>query len=124
MPGADPYLEARVMTASREQLHLMVLDGALRHCAAAAEALERGDREAKWLHLSEARGHVAELLGGMSAVEDEFVDNLRGLFKFILAQLTLADADEDPRKLTSAVRILELHRETWVSVIDSLASPT
>ena len=122
MPPTDAYLEARVLTASREQLHLMVLDGAMRHCFAAEDALACGDREAKWQNLSQARQHVSELLGGMAAVDDEFVDNLRGLFKFVLAQLTLADTDEDAKILKSAMRILELHRETWVSVMDAVGA--
>ena len=120
MSATDAYLEARVMTASREQLHLMVIDGALRHCFGAEDALARGDREAKWQSLSEARRHVSELLGGLAAVEDEFVDNLRALFKFTLRQLTLADADDDAGKLAEAIRVLEDHRETWTQLLDTL----
>ena len=121
MPNDDAYLETRVMTASREQLHLMVVDGAIRHCWAAEDAFKAGDREAKWRALSEATKHVGELLGGLTDVEDEFVDSLRGLFKFALRQLAMADAEDDPAKLASAVRVLELHRETWAALMDRLA---
>ena len=122
MPNADAYLEARVMTASPEQLHLMVVDGAIRHCWAAEDALKAGDREAKWRALSEASRHVGELLGGLSAVDDDFVDSLRGLFKFALRQLAMADAEDDPAKLASAVRVLELHRETWAALMERLVA--
>ena len=37
----DAYVESKVMTATAYELHLMVLEGALRHATLAEQALER-----------------------------------------------------------------------------------
>lgn len=121
MTQQDAYLDARVLTASPRQLHLMVVNGALRHCMAAGDAIDRGDREAKAVALGEARKHVAELLGGLSEAEDDFLDNLRALFKYALRQLLLADARDDAKAVEDAALVLERHRETWAEVMESAA---
>ena len=118
----EDYLETRVMTASREQLHLMVVDGGLRHCFAARKSMEQGDREGAWSSLCEARAHVVELLGGVDPAESEVLDQTRALFKFIYRELMLADSEQSVERIDSAVQILEAHRQTWVQLMEVLAN--
>ena len=122
MTQPDAYLDARVLTASPQQLHLMVVNGALRHCVAAEDAINRGDREAKAVALEEAQKHVAELIGGLSDGDDDFLDNLRALFAYAMRQLLLADARDDATAVTNAALVLERHRDTWAEVIEAAAT--
>lgn len=118
----DDYLETRIMTASREQLHLMVIDGALRHCNAALIAMQQEDREGSWSSLSEARAHIVELLGGLAPDTNEAIDNTRSLFKFAYRELMLADTEQSSEKIESAMTVLAAHRETWVMLMELLAN--
>ena len=61
----DEYLESKVTTATPYQLHLMVIDGAIRHARAAQAALEQKNvREAR-ARLAQSRQFVAEILSGL-----------------------------------------------------------
>ena len=89
--AAQEYLAARVMTASPKSLHLLVVDGALRHMARAEELLDSGDRNAAHAALNDARAFVGELLAGLSAdAVDEMTLNVKSLFTFVYRRLVEA----------------------------------
>jgi len=118
---SDPYLETRVLTAPPHQLHLMVVDGALRFSRQAAAALEQRDFETAHFSLNRARDCVNELIVGLKPDQDpDMVDRLKGLFIFAHRNLAQADLVHEPRLIHEAIRILEMHRETWVELIENL----
>lgn len=118
----NEYLETRVMTASREQLHLMVVDSTLRHCAVARRSLQQGDREGVWSALSEARAHLAELISGVAEEQSELLENVRALFAFAYRELMRADTEQNDARIESAISVLALHRETWAMLMEQLAN--
>lgn len=118
----NDYLENRVMTASREMLHLMVVDGALRHCESAREAVTEKDREWAWRAFSAARAHVVELIGGVAPDDNEVCANMRSLFQFVYRELMHAETEHSIERIDSAVRVLNVHRETWAMLMEQLAS--
>lgn len=125
MNVTDEYLEARVMTARPEELHLMVVDGAIRQATAAEEALRREspDFEAAHRALVGARKFVVELISGLDEErEQEVVRNLKRLFAFVYQRLNDADLHHDPGRVGDALRILRAHRETWQQLMDKLRS--
>lgn len=118
----DEYLTNRVLTASPQQLHLMVVEACLRHTRTAETALAAGDLAASHVALDNARRHLAHLMSGLDPLsEDDFMLNLRGLFKLAFRQLTLADIDHRPELVATAARILSEHRETWLLVMEQTA---
>lgn len=117
----DEYLASRVMTASPAQLHLMVVDGALRHSNAALVAMKKSNREQAWSSLSEARAHVAELLSGVAESDAEPIVNTRELFRFTFRELMFADHEQSAPRIESAIQILQAHRETWVMLLEAVA---
>lgn len=115
----DEYLENRVMTAQPHQLHMMVVDGALRHARAAVEALENTDYEAAHFALNDARGFVSELAAGLDEERlPEVVRELKLLFAFAYKCFVHADLERSPKHVHDAIRVLELHRETWKTITD------
>ena len=119
MNAASEYLEARVLTASPQELHLMVVDGAIRHATGAQQALESSDFETSHFALNRSREFVMELISGLA--EDkatEIVTQLKQLFGFAYRQLNEADLQHDPQKVGDALRVLELHRDTWRELIE------
>jgi flagellar protein FliS len=111
------YRETQVLTAPPWRLHLMVVDGAIRHALLAEQALSTGDFEAAHAALNRSRDFVTELLAGLDARQaPEIVDRLKSLFLFVHRRLVDADRRRDAQSVRDAVHVLELHRETWLEV--------
>lgn len=126
MNVTDEYLEARVMTARPEELHMMVVDGAIRHAIAAEEALRRQPQDFEQAHyeLNASREFVIELLSGLDESRSpEIVENVKKLFSFVYQRLNDADLRHDPDRVADALRILRAHRETWQDLMRTLHGP-
>lgn len=121
MSSVDDYLETQVLTASPHRLHLLVVDGALRFAKRGLAALELGRWEDLFNALSRCRDCVSELLGGLQHEHaPEIAGRMRDLFLFVFRCLALADLEHDPQRLRDAIRILEMHRETWLALEEKL----
>lgn len=122
MIQTDEYLEAQVMTASPHQLHLMVVDGAIRFATRAEQAIENDDIEAAHCALNDSRAFVTELISGLKDGEvPELTERLRGLFLFVYRNLIDADSEKDVQKVRDSLKILRSHRETWVELGEKLS---
>ena len=122
MTFATEYLETNILTATPHQLHLMVIDGAIRHATGAETALQSRDFGQGQTQLSRANQFVAELIGGLDSTrQPQVVDRLKSVFVYV--QRTLADAERkhDPQLVTDALAVLRLHRKTWVALGEQLA---
>ena len=121
MNGPDEYLETQVMTATPLQLHLMVIDGAIRYATQAEEALQENDFETAHFALNRSREFVTELIGGLDQERsDEIVNRLKSLFMFVYQNLVNADMKRDVTKARDALKILKMHRETWMELGDKV----
>jgi flagellar protein FliS len=121
MHGQDEYLESQVMTASPFHLHLMVIDAAIRHAVRGQQAMAVDDFETTHLALNDSRGFIGELIAGLNEEQDpELIDRLKGLFLFAFRNLVEADLDRDATKIDDALKILRIHRETWLAVAEQL----
>ena len=117
MNGPDEYLETQVMTATPLQLHLMVIDGAIRYATQAEEALQENDFETSHFALNRSREFVTELIGGLDQERsDEIVNRLKSLFMFVYQNLVNADMKRDVSMARDALKILKMHRETWMEL--------
>ena len=122
MPAKDAYLETRVMTAAPDELHLMVVDGAIRAATRGEEALGRRDFESAYLALNESREFVCELIAGIKdGIAPDLSEKVKSLFVFVYRTLAEADTQHDASKVRDALKILRMHRETWTQLIEKLA---
>ena len=125
MESMREYLETQVLTATPYRLHLMVVDGALRFARTGLSAMESGDWETLDLALSRSRDCVSELLSGLrSETPSDLVDSVKSLFAFVYRSLALADPERNPQRIADAIRVLEMHRETWIELGEQLGRPT
>jgi flagellar secretion chaperone FliS len=116
------YLEAQVLTASPHRLHLMVVDGAIRFARRALDALTGERWEELDTALSRSRDCLAELVGGLDAGQTpDLTVRMKSLFAFVYRSLVLADLERSPGRIQDALRILEIHRETWLELGEELA---
>ncbi len=119
---SQEYLKSAVMTASGEQLQLMLLDGAIRFSHRAIEALEAKDIEKSHFALERAQRIVLQLASGLQRdVNPEIVDQMTALFEFIHSRLVEANITRERSHVDDALQILNHQRETWVLLIDKIS---
>ncbi len=119
----NAYLKNRVMSASPEELRLMLLDGALRFARQGLEGLNAKDFGAMFTGISQCRNIIFEL---MTTIKDEhnpeLAGQVRALYTFMYTQTIDASFEKDPVKLSKVIELLEFERETWVMLMQRLAA--
>ncbi|MCA9231682.1 MAG: flagellar protein FliS [Planctomycetales bacterium] len=113
-PSKSHYLESKVLTASQPQLQVMLLDGALRF---GRQAEKRWSDGAAFLEvdalLARMGDIVDELTHGVAQAETEFSLQLEEQYAFIYREIAACRINEDAEKLSTCLRLLDYHRETW-----------
>jgi flagellar protein FliS len=123
--ASQQYLKNAVMTAGPEQLHLMLLEGAVRFATRGKEAVEQKDVEAAFNALERAQRIVLELSNGLRReVNPELVDQMAALYAFVYRRLVDGSVQRDAQAVDDALRILRHQRETWVMLIEKLKQDT
>jgi len=122
-PGKNTseYLKTKVMTASPEQLQLMLYDGAIRFCEQARRSIEAKDIEGSYTALTKAENIVLELRNGLrDEVAPEICTKMRALYLYCYEQLVKANLKRQTPFVDDALKILQHLRETWVMVMDKV----
>ncbi|NOX57458.1 MAG: flagellar export chaperone FliS [Planctomycetes bacterium] len=115
------YLRDAVMTASPEQLQLMLYDGAIRFARQGRDALEAKDFETAFERLSRAQKIVLEMQQGLNFdVDRELCERMSGLYMFAYRKLVDACCQHAVGDVDDALRVLEYERQTWVMLVDKL----
>ena len=119
--GAKSYLRTKVLTASSEELRLMLYDGAIKFARQAAQALEAQSYETSYNALVRAKKIVLELSSSLNhEAMPELCERLAALYVFIYQRLVDANVNRDAAAVADAVRLLEFERETWQMLIKQL----
>lgn len=119
--NSNAYLETRVMTASPEQLQLMLYDGAIRFCEQASEAIEAKAIEKSFTLINKAETIVMELSTSMKdEIAPETCANMRRLYLFCYDRLVQANLKREIAPLQEAVAVLHELRETWLLLMEKL----
>lgn len=96
------------------QLVVMLYDGAIRFCAAAEDALEKGDRSAAREKIRRAQAIVEELVGSLNMeAGGEIAQRLFDLYEYINYRLIQASLRLDPAPLAEVGRLLRELRSAW-----------
>lgn len=120
--GAQSYLRTRVLTATPEQLQMMLFDGAIRFAEQARPALLAKDWEASYLALSRAQKIITELTGSLKHdTAPDLCGRLASLYNFVYRKLVDASVSHNIDSLDEALKILRYQRETWALLLDQLA---
>lgn len=123
-PAAAPsaYLRTRVLSASPEELRLLLLEGAIKFAKQGAAGLEAKNYEAMFAGFSSARDIIFELLTTIREDPDpELARNAKGVYGFMYRTIVEASHEKDAAKAASVIDLLEYERQTWVMVMDQLA---
>jgi len=121
--SANTYLRTRVMTASREELRLLLLEGAIKFVTQAKEGLLARNFEQVFTGTDNARNIIVELITSVqSAPNPELAEKVRSLYTFFYVRLTEASFEKSLEKFEEVIGLLEYERETWVLLMEKVAS--
>lgn len=107
------YLADRVNTASQPQLHLMLIEGAIRFSREADQRFEANDVDGASHPLRRAMDIASELSASVKHTDSEINTKLAALYQFVFTRLTMAFVNTDRAMLTEAMSVLDVQRETW-----------
>jgi flagellar protein FliS len=117
-PYARPqaYREASIMTASPEQLVVMLYDGAGRFLRQAEGSMVEGS----WLQASEkltrAEAIIDELLATLDMDAGEIAERLQAIYVFCKTRLIEARIERDPVRVDQVARLMAELRSAWANI--------
>ncbi len=119
--ASDEYLRSTVLTATSEQLVLMLYDGAIRFARQGREALARKDFEISCDKLLRAQRIVQELQAGIrEEVNPALARQIKALYDFVYERLVRANMKQEAGPIDEAIKVLEHQRETWQMLLDKV----
>ena len=120
---ANAYLRTKIMTASPEQLQLMLYDGAIRFATAAKEHMTAGRSEECHNLLLRAQKIVLEMISSLRPeVDEELCNKMSSLYNFVYRKLVDANVRKDPECVEDALVVLRIQRDTWKDLLARLQS--
>lgn len=114
---SQAYQQSSVMTASPEQLVVMLYDGALRFLRQAEIALKEGAHQHAGERMTRAEAIVDELLATLNMDAGEISTRLQAIYVFCKRCLIEARLERDPAKVTHVIRLLGDLREAWAEIV-------
>lgn len=121
-PQAANYLRTKVMTATPEQLQLMLYDGAIRFGEQARVALETKNFEQSYNLISRMQKILSEMSCTLKHdVYPELCGKLAALYNYCYRKLIEANIEHTVASLDDALNVLRYQRETWVMLLDQLS---
>lgn len=115
------YKQAAVMTASREQILLMLYEGAIKFTKLALKAMEEKKIAERGSNIMRAYDIVMELQATLDhKVGGDLSVQLEQLYLFMMDQYTKANIKSDPEPLKSNIKILENLYDGWKQAIEKI----
>ncbi|MEM1356184.1 MAG: flagellar export chaperone FliS [Planctomycetota bacterium] len=119
----NPYLRNQVLSASPEQLRLMLYDGALRFMRAGKLGLAEQNFDTSYTNLSKAQKIIIELSNSLKPqIMPDLCEKLSALYTYIYRLLIDANMQRTTQPVDEAITLLEFERETWVMMMEKNAA--
>jgi len=113
------YQQNQILTASPEQILVMLYDGAIRFTRQAIIGIETGNQVQKLEGISRAMAIITEFANTLDhGIGGEIAANLDALYAFMNNELTKANLKNDINKLKVVEGLLVDLRGTWAEAID------
>ena len=118
--SANPYHSNQVVTASAEQILLMLYDGAIRFVRQAGQAIRADRKGDKAVAIGKAMAIVCEFSNTLDyRAGGALAEDLGRLYAFILRELAAVNAHGDERRLHPVETILLELREGFAGAVQS-----
>ena len=119
---ARQYLENHILTAPKEQLLLMLFDGAIRFSEQAKVRMDEKDIEGSCKLLIKAQRIIMELITSLDQqkIPSDLYHNLMGLYGFVYFRLVNANLKKETGQVDDALKILNHLRETGAQAVEKV----
>jgi len=119
--AAQQYLRTKVLTATPEQLQMMLYDGALRYGEQARVALQKKKYDESYTMISRVQKILCELTGSLKQdMAPDLCKNLAALYNFAHRRLVTANLQHDITALDEGMQVLRYQRDTWALLMQQL----
>jgi flagellar protein FliS len=119
--AAQNYLRTKVLTATTEQLQLMLFDGAIRFAEQGKAALEKKDFASSYTALTRAQKIINELNSSLKHdIYPELCGKLASLYNYAHRNLVEANVHHHIEPVDEALKVLRYQRESWVMLMEQL----
>jgi flagellar protein FliS len=120
--SAQHYQAQQIMNASKEQLLLMLFDGAVRFLKIAKKALAENNIPTCHTHLLKTQKIMSELMTSLNfEVGGDVARNLYNLYEYYYYRLVQANLKKDPAMIDEVLGHLQDLRATWNEAIKQAA---
>lgn len=115
----NQYQQNQILTASQEQILIMLYDGAIRFCRQAIAANEENNLAEKLGRISKVFAIVTEFSNSLNhEIGGDIATDLDALYQFMLRELNLARKDETGVHLKNVEKLLVDLRKTWGEAVE------
>lgn len=114
--GYDQYMRSKIMTASKEELTLMLYDGAIKFCNMAVMCIEKKDIEGAHTNIKKAEAIIQEF---MATLDHKYpvAQDFENVYAYVHDRLVWANLKKDPEILNEVLEHLRGMRDTWKEVM-------
>jgi flagellar secretion chaperone FliS len=112
-PAPNAYRESAVLTATPEQLVVMLYDGANRFLTQSAIAMRDGRVALSGEKLRRAEAIIDELLATLDLSVGDIAERLQSLYLFFKEHLMAARLNQDAGKVDEVGRLMRELRSAW-----------
>jgi flagellar protein FliS len=121
MKGYNKYKQTSVLSASREQILLMLYEGAIKFTKLAIQATENNQIAERGQNILRAFDIILELQATLDhKVGGELAGQLEQLYVFMMDQYTKANIKGDAEPLRANLKVLENLYEGWKGAIEKM----
>lgn len=115
----NQYKQNAVLTATPEELTLMLYDGAIKFMNIGKYSIENKELERAHSSLIRAQDIILELNYSLD-MNYEISKGLRDLYDFVISKLVDANINKDSKSVDEALTIVNDMRETWKEVMKQI----
>lgn len=107
------YKNNSVNYASKEQLLLMLVDGAVKFAKQAKDAINKKDIKNAHEYLTRTQDIFVELMISLDKNAGEWASNLFNIYEFIKNELFQINIEKNEERLDKLMPVIEDVRDTW-----------
>lgn len=111
--AVNVYKNNSVNYASKEQLLLMLVDGAVKFAKRAKEAISKKDIKNAHEYLTRTQDIFTELMISLDISAGEWANNLFNVYEFIKNELFQINIEKNEERLDKLMPVIEDVRDTW-----------
>lgn len=118
----NQYNNNKLLTASPEQVLIILYDACIKFARRAIKAIEDKDRDAIHVNIIKAQNIISEFMNSLNYdANEEIAENLRKTYNDLYMVLTNANVNKDISRLEFVIDKLTGLRDAWQTAINSSA---